>query len=230
MIAPSALLRPFVLSALSLVVLPLAPAPAFAAAITIDFDALAAMGNSPGAPVPAINRVSDQFLLTTGAVFSSGVAYVAVVNHGDLTPSPPNHIGGVRSDNTLDYSKPITIRFFDPSNPTVPAETNFFSVTGDMFPTSDGTATLDAFDAFGQLLASVTQPDSNAGLTLSIALSGIHEVRISQNSPNFAFPGTIGFDDVTFNPVQAIPEPCSPLLFLTAVTFSVSRRHRSRRA
>lgn len=231
MIATSQPLRPLILSSLAFIAAPFAPASAHATSITIDFDSLPAMGNFPSASVPAINRLSDQFLLTTGAIFSSGVDYVAVVDHGSSTPSPPNHIGGVRSDNTMDYAVPITIRFFDPANPTVPGETDFFSVRGDTAPTSAGTATLNAFDFFGNLLASITQPDSN-GLTLSITHPGIHEVRISQNAPSGPFGGTIGFDDVTFNPVQpvqSVPEAYS-VIFLGAATIWVSRRQRPSKA
>jgi len=194
------------------------------AVLTIDFDSLPAMINSPGTSVPLANQLSDQFLSTLGVSFSSQSNFVAVVNHssppgcgfpsGCPTTSPPNIIGGVKADGTLSYGTPITISFFDPSNPSVDGVTDFVSIRGDMVPQPGATATMEAFDALGRSLGTVTAFDSALGLTLSISALGIHSVVLTQNSANPFYDGTIGLDDLQFNSVQfsAVPEPATLLL------------------
>src|SRR5437660_570074 len=86
--------------------------------ITFEEAGLTAMVNTPGAVVPLGAQLSNQFLSTLGAQFSSGANFVAVVNHGfpSLTPTPPNIIGGTTADGRLDYSAAIRVAFFDPTN------------------------------------------------------------------------------------------------------------------
>jgi len=60
---------------------------------------------------------------------------------------------------------------------------------------------MEAFDASGNSLGTVSAPDSSAGLTLSFAASGIHSIKLTQNT------ATIGFDNLSFNTVSAVPVP-----------------------
>ena len=204
--------------------------PAEAAPIIINFDSLSGMPNSPGTSVPVANRLSDQLVSTTGAVFSSAVGYAAVVDLrlglGGTTTSFPLTIGGVNAVGNLSYGTPVLISFFDPAHPTVLGITDFVQIRGDTAPNPSGaTATLEAFDLAGLLLGSVTANDSAAGLTLTFTAQNIHSVRISQNSAaGSPFDGTIGLDDLSFNPVQPVPEPSSVLLLLSGAFLCLRRR------
>ncbi|MBI3464477.1 MAG: cadherin-like domain-containing protein, partial [Planctomycetes bacterium] len=173
-----------------------------AQSVVINFDTLSGMANSPGAAIPVVSRLSDQFLTTHGVVFSSGNSYVPVVNLrlGHAT-SGPNGIGGSTSTGALTYSAawPIVARFFDPSNSNVPAATDFVSLRGDFLPTSGGTLRLEAYD-FNRALLAATAVAEAAGVTLSLSTPGIHSVRIIGN-------GSTGFDDFTFNRVTTPNSP-----------------------
>jgi len=192
------------------------------ATVTIDFDSLPAMNNSPGSSVPIANQLSDQFVTINGASFQSQAEYVAVVDHNTppgcgltecLTVSMPNIIGGVRSDGTLSYGTPITISFFVPSNPTTKGITDVVSIRGDMVPLAGATATMEAFNAAGQSIGTATANDTSDGLSLSINASGIHSLMLTQNSASGTIDGTIGFDNLEFNEVTAVPVPAGVWLF-----------------
>lgn len=170
------------------------------AQVVLTFDTLAAMSNSPGSTVPALNRLSNQYATTLGVSFSSNSNYVAVVNHGSQTPSVPNIIGGTSATGTLSYLSPIRVVFSDPANPSGAATTSFVSVRGDLIPVA-GSATMKAFGLDGTQIGSVTANDVAGGLLLSLSMSGIHRIEITQTS------GTIGMDNFTFTPVT----PCSPV-------------------
>ncbi|MCU0863459.1 MAG: hypothetical protein MUC36_06690 [Planctomycetes bacterium] len=159
---------------------------------------LVAMSNTAGQPVPAAARLSTQFLNTLGVRFSSNSAFVAVVNHGTFTPSAPNLIGGTTATGALNYMQPITVQFFDPSDPTQPATTDWFRVRGDLSPLNTGTGTVRAFAVDGTLLGTQTLPDTAPGMvfTMAFAAPGIHRVLITGTT------GTVGWDDVEFLPVR----------------------------
>ncbi len=202
-------------------------APAQAVTV-INFDSLPGMPNNPGTIIPTANRLSNQLLSTTGARFASAVGYVAVVNlslrPGETTTSMPNVIGGVNSAGNLSYGTPVWITFFDPANSLVPAITDFVQIRGDTLPLSGATATVDGFDIRGQLIGSVTASDTAGGLTLTLAVPNIHSVRVSQNSAGFGFDGTIGLDDLAFNPVQPVPEPSTAFFLLTGLVLCLTPR------
>ena len=195
-----------------------------ASAVLITFDDLAGMSNAPGAAVPVASRLSDQYL-SSGVRFGSGSAFVAVVN---LTSNGPNHaitnpngIGGVSAAGTLSYGTPIEMSFFDvlTGNPGV---TDAVSIRGDQIAIA-GTATLTAFGLDGSLLGSAIANDVNGGLTLSLALAGIHRLVLSETS------ATIAFDNLFFNapvgPVR-VPEPSSVLLVGLGVLGLLAARRR----
>jgi hypothetical protein len=193
--------------------------------ITFEEPGLVAMGNSPGSAVPAASQLHDQFLNTFGVSFSSGAGYVAVVNHGCCTPSVPNIIGGTTSTGALSYGTPISITFWDPAHTSALGVTDFVQIRGDFTPIS-GSATMNAYDAFGALLGSVTDDDKDTGVNLMLALAGIHSVVLTQTS------ATIGLDDLAFNTVTAatlaVPEPETYALMLAGLAAMgwVARRRR----
>jgi hypothetical protein len=174
--------------------------------LTFEEPGLVAMSNSPGLAVPVASQLHDQFLSTLGVSFSSGAGYVAVVNHSCCTPSVPNIIGGTTGGGTLSYAAPVIITFFDPSNTAALGVTNFVQMRGD-FTSIPGSATMNAYDVFGALVASVTDIDNPAGINLTLSASGIHSVVLTQTS------ATIGLDNLSFNNVAAVatavPEPAT---------------------
>jgi len=200
-----------------------------AAATTITFEepgAPAAMSNSPGAAVPVASRLDNQYL-NLGVVFGSGAGYAAVVDHGfpSLTPTPPNIIGGTAANGTLSYSTPITATFYLPNTATN-AVTNSVKVLGDLFGLGSGSATLIAYDRFGNVLGSVADGDNKPlgqGPVLSFSAAGIHSISF------FSDNATVGFDNVQFGALTAVPEPASWALMLFgfgAIGATVRRRPR----
>ncbi|MDO8706131.1 MAG: VPLPA-CTERM sorting domain-containing protein [Sulfuricaulis sp.] len=199
---------------------------AHAATVDIDFDSLAGMTNSPGSSAPVANQLSTGFL-SLGVSFSSPAGYVAVVVHApNLTVSMPNVIGGVTADGKLSYGSPVTISFFDPSNPAILGVTDFVSIRGDQVPLPVADASMQAFDVLGNSLGAVSASDSTAGLALSFTASGIHSITLTQNSASGSFDGTIGFDNLSFNTVQAVPVPAAVWLFASGLLglIGVARR------
>jgi hypothetical protein len=71
----------------------------------------------------------------------------------------------------------------------------------------------------GQLIATDTAADTG-GVTLSLSVPGIHSIQFAGRS--------VAVDDFTFNPVEAVPEPTTGVLFagigLGAVWFRQRRR------
>ncbi len=197
-----------------------------AAIVLIDFDSLPGMVDNPGTQVPLASRLSTGLFPTTGALFSSAAGYVAVVDHSSrgVTVSMPNVIAGVNASGVMSFATDVTISFCDPSNSAVEAVTDSVSIRGDLYAQPGATATMRAFNAFGTLLGSTTAPDSGAGLTLTLSLPGIHSVILSQDSANGVFDGTIGFDNLMFNSVTAVPEPSTSGLLILALALFRARR------
>lgn len=166
--------------------------------VTFQEPGLVAMSNSSGVTVPAAARLSTQFLTTFGVTFTSNGGFVAVVNHGAATPSAPNIIGGTTAAGALNYLQPITVRFFDPTDPTQPATTDGFRIRGDLSVLNSGTGTVQAFAVDGTPLGTQTLPDVSPGMVFTLLFNtpGIHRVVITETS------GTVGWDDVEFLPVR----------------------------
>jgi hypothetical protein len=70
---------------------------------------------------------------------------------------------------------------------------------------------MTAFDFLGGTLGSVTDVDNPQGVNLSLNISGIHAVTITQTS------ATIGLDNLAFNRVTPVPEPASMALWLSGL-------------
>jgi hypothetical protein len=180
---------------------------ASASTITLDFDSLPSMDYNAGASIPDAAQLSTQYLTTYGVSFTSGSSYVAVVNLGvGHATSGTNGVGGSTPDGILTYAQqyPITATFFDPSNPSVAATTNFVSLRGDLRGSPSQLVTLNAYDVNNQLIATFTTADVG-GETLSAAASGIHSIQFLGSVADV--PG-VAVDDFTFNSVTApVPEP-----------------------
>lgn len=200
--------------------------------VTFEEPGLTGMSNSPGSAVPLASQISNQLASTLGVTFSSGGGFAAIVDHYPsnpiATPTPPNIIAGTNANGALDYSVAITASFWLPSNTAIKATTNFVQVLGDHYPLGSGGATMWAYDISGNLLGSVSAPDTGAfgtGLTLTLNIAGIHSVVFSGDN------GTIGFDNFEFGELTgSVPEPASwamMIIGLGAVGASM-RRYRVR--
>jgi hypothetical protein len=154
--------------------------------------------------IPLGARLSTQLQMSHGVTFSSVAGYVAVVRLGTgHATSGSNGIGGVNVANVLKYNSAVVITFNVPGSPSTPGMTDFVSIRGDTNPAT-GRATMEAFDAEGTLLATVTAADTSVGLTLTIATPNIHSIRVTQTLSNIAY------DDLQFNsptPVRTLERP-----------------------
>jgi hypothetical protein len=115
-----------------------------------------------------------------------------------------NGIGGVNVSNVLKYNSPVVITFNVPGSPATPGVTDFVSLRGDTLPAT-GRATMEAFDAEGTLLATVSAPDRSGGLTLTIAMPRIHSVRVTLTLSNIAY------DDLRFTPPTPVRTLTPPM-------------------
>lgn len=202
------------------------------AATLLTFDTLTAMSNSPGSPVPVASQLSTAYLSTNGVSFSSGSAFVAVVDHFPdpaATPTPPNIIAGTDASGRLDYSAPIVAAFFNPVSTGQKATTSFVKVLADRFPLGSGFVTLEAYDIGGGLLGTISAPDTGplgTGASLSLAFGGIHSVRF------FSDNRTVGFDNFEFGDLSvggAVPEPATWTMLISGfglVGCAIRRRRR----
>ncbi len=133
-----------------------------------------------------------------------------IPNH---SPNGSNGIGGSTDTDLLTYNDafPITISFWDPTNPSLPATTDFVSITGHLWGSSF-TVSFDAFDIFGNLVDSDSGQDIG-GRVYSVNADSIHTVRWSGvPTPTIGGSGGAGLDLLKFNSVTPIPEPSTFLL------------------
>ena len=157
--------------------------------------------------IPPHARLSDAFLFTHGVRFSSGSPFVAVVDLGvGHATSGTNGIGGSTPTGVLTYDRnfPIVVTFFEPSNPSNPAVTDFVSVRGDLHGEGQS-ITLNAFDVDGNLIVSFTTTNVD-GVTLSVSAPGIHSVQFIGTEDEHG----VALDDLTFNsvtPANSLPPP-----------------------
>ena len=179
-----------------------APGSAFVGEVLITFETIpgitAMTSFSDGsAVVPTNARLSTQLQMSDGVSFSSTAGYVAMVRLGSgHATSGVNGFGGVNASNVIKYNQPVVITFSMPGSPSTPAVTDFVSIHGDRF-SSTGSATMQAFDATGALIGSVTAVDVVGGLTLSLSTPKIHSIRLTQTLSNIAY------DDLMFNPLTS---------------------------
>ncbi len=190
---------------------------------------LSAMANAPGSPVPIGSQLTSQYLASYGVSFTSLAGYAALVDHGagNPTPSVPNIIGGTTADGRLDYNAPITISFFDVADTSTKAVTDAFKIQGDWFPLGYGHVFATAYDAAGNVLGTTSDTDDKvfgvSGPVLQFSMAGIHSVVISGDN------GTVGFDQLEYGTLVAVPEPQSYALLLiglASVAFAAKRRRR----
>lgn len=189
---------------------------------------LAPMVNSPGTAIPTASQLTNQYLASNGVSFSSLAGYAALVNHGlgNETASIPNIIGGTNLSGGLDYNAPITISFFDLSNPAIFATTDLFKIQGDWVPLGSGAVFATAFGASGNILGSTSDTDDKvrgvSGPVLQFNFTGIHSVTISGNN------GTVGFDQLEYGNLTPVPEPSTFAMLGLGLCGLVMSRHRVR--
>lgn len=172
------------------------PVPANRRSLTIDFEGLPATPTFlRDSDVPPEARLSDRFLATHGVTFRSGngIPSVAVVGLGvGHATSGSNGIGGMGAASIIKYDAPIVAEFFLPSDPSIPALTDFVSVNVDRQGAS-GTVVLQGFGVDGVLLESTSAID-NGFAVLTLSTPGIHTAVLQGTS-------TTAFDDFRFNEV-----------------------------
>ena len=176
------------------------------AAIVLNFDDLpGTTAYSNGQPVPLADQLSYKYQPTDGIRFASISNYVAVGDYGASAPSQPNAIAGTSAAGTFDYAAPVYFTFWDPSDTSLLATTDFFSMRGDLDATGGGVSvTVSAYGLDGTLLGSDTEID-NGGETWTLSFPGIYTVRFPGTSADPSYGG-IALDDVTFDAVT-VPEP-----------------------
>lgn len=143
-----------------------------------------------------------------------------------------NGIGGSTASDTLAYNSanPIVLEFFDPTQTSIAAVTDFVSIRGDLIGNSGESPTLQAFDLSGNLIGSSTLSDTG-GQTWSISAPGIHSVRFSGVDRPDTSGGGVALDDLTYSTLAAVPEPSSLALLSIGTSLMVAgcRRRRSGR-
>lgn len=202
----------------------LSQAVAFGTVLT--FDELPGMSLSQPSPIPDASKLSDGYLSTLGIRFSSGSPFVVVTDLGvGHAPSGANAIFGTDVYGSRTGTVPIEGMFFIPSDPSIPAVTDYVAVTGDTHGNPAWTITLSVYDINSTLVGSTSAPDSWGGTTVAFTAVGIHSFRIGSNAPD---GDSVAFDNVTFNTLQAVPEPSSLFLLCLFLAAALSRLKRDR--
>lgn len=135
--------------------------------------------------------------------------------------SGKNSIGAVGLSNTVNFSDDIVVLFFDPQDGTTQAVTDYVSIRCDNSPTFPGPLRLEAYGVAGTLLSSDSLTDG-AGVLLSVSTPNIHYVRVMGD-------GSSAFDDLTFNPPVAVPEPSTVFSLTASLVFGGWHVFRHRR-
>jgi hypothetical protein len=166
--------------------------------VTIDFQNFAPMQAIAGSPVPAESQLSNQLLASQGVSFYSESAspFVAVVDLGGGGIG----IAGVDDNHNLSYGTLFRINLFMPSQPNVPAATDFVSIHPAAGSPLGFAYAITAFDVDETYLSGdFNLTLQGAPVNVSWANAEIHSVQVF---------GSIAFDDFTFNsPLTPVPEP-----------------------
>jgi hypothetical protein len=201
---------------------------------TLDFEGplpvgLTATNFWQGSVVAANNQIGNNYL-DFGVSFSGA----ALVNLGyGHAASGTNGLSGISSLGGVDYGSPFSIEFFSPTNTSIAAATNYFSITPDRAGGSGNTVTLTAYDFTGQLVGTRSFVE-NVGFLGTLELSGVgnfHKVVVSAGLANPS-SGGIGMDLVTYgdlSPIAApIPEPETYAMMLAGLGLlgAVARRRK----
>jgi len=196
------------------------------AVIVLNFDSLpATSAYSNGSPVPAGDRLSNQYVSTNGILFSSNSPYVAVGQLGAAAPSQPNAIAGTSAAGNFDYSAPVTFSFWNPANPSQPAVTDFFSIQADTDGNGGGVnVTVSGYDVNGNLVGSNTELDTGSE-TWTLAFPSMHSIVFPGTTANPSFGG-IALDNATFDPVTPVPEPVSAVSLGALALLGLCRQRR----
>lgn len=195
--------------------------------IDIEFDELPGGNYLAGSPILGPSQLSTHYLPIYGVTFGSTAGYVAVVNQEGRANSAPNGITGSTADGKVSYTQAnsITASFWDPSNPTVAAGTNFVALQGDRDSSGNHNwpLTLNAYDLEGNLVATDTHPDHN-GTTL-IVVSSTYNIHRIEFLGSLTEQDGVAVDNFQFNEVTPVPEPTT-LAVLGIGSFLIARRRR----
>ena len=168
--------------------------------VTINFESVPGVTPVNGflnfTPVPPQSRLSTQLLSTHGVRFRSespNPDFVALIKLGtNHAYSGQNGIGPCDNTPDIHYNVPLLINFFDSTDPSIKTTVDFVSLRTDRFTDHD-LVTMQGFGVDGALLGTFSATD-NGGSLYSLALPGIHMVRMSDPG------GTVAYDDLTFEP------------------------------
>ena len=180
---------------------------------TLDFEGplpfgLTSTNYLQGSVVSANNQIGNNYL-----ALGVSVTGAALVNLGyGHTASGTNGLSGISSRGGVDYGSPFSFEFFSPTNSSIAAATDYFSIAPDRAGGSENTVTLTAYDFTGQLVGTRSFVE-NSGFPGTLELSGIgdfHKVVVFASLAN-QNSGGIGMDLVTYgnlSPIAApVPEP-----------------------
>jgi len=187
------------------------------AATVFDFDNLAVT------PVPLTNQYAS-----SGVLFGNIEAATSFI-FNIVPPSSP-----VYASPFWTSTNPGTLSFVDPTDSGTPAITDSVTITMVGLSTPAGHpgqysgATIDALDAFGNVIAGQTQiipGTSIATSNLDLTFTGpIHSLRFTHTAGT---NGTLPFDNLTFGALTDVPETSTTLLVSGALAGLVLLRRRA---
>lgn len=190
----------------------------------IDFETPHPIGLSPVAfyhsgAVPTNTVITDHYS-SQGVLFQSTALVDLGLGHAT---SGYYGIGGIDSGGNLSYAAPVTFTFVAPTNSSVVAYTDYFSIKTDNWGDSGNTITISGYDVYGNLLGSTSHIEGAGGYTLVLqGIGNIHRVQIFESS----HVNGMSLDDMTFADV-VVPEPATLLLIGTGLAgMAYARRSR----
>jgi concanavalin A-like lectin/glucanase superfamily protein len=157
---------------------------------------------SSGTTVTIESVITDQFS-DLGIVFEG----VALVRLGvSPAPSGVNGIGGINSAK-LDYSSPMTFRFVSPADDSIPALTDYFAFTTDLWA-SGNPMTIKAYSIDDNLVGSLFFQEirGEGGIKVKLQDIGMFHTVVIDEVYNI---GGIALDLLEFGDVQPAFIPCT---------------------
>ena len=184
-------------------------------------EAAAATVTIEGTELPTLTKVSDQFSMTHGVVFSSNLPWVTFADDGGRIGIYGTDPNGNPGFSNLLFNAPIIVDFVNPTDGISPGVVNGMvsAVWGDGGGDTDFLR-LRAFDGVGDILGTVLSSGSTWN-NISFSGIGIHQLIFDQ-APGAPFSSDTFLDSLTFDlptaaPPSAVPVPAAAWLFGTAL-------------